>query len=78
MQEGDEPEIAMVVVETQYLCGAHIGFVARSTEAAAIKAAKIMTDVCPECKQAMGEELSQDDKDVLSISPKAHAKAKEN
>ena len=77
MQE-DPPEIQLVVVETEYACGAKIGFVARNTEMAAIKAAQIMTDVCPECKKAMGEELTADEREILSLGPDGHTKAREN
>lgn len=74
----DPPEIALVVVETEYACGAKIGFVARTTEIAARKAAAIMTDVCPECKKALGEELTADEREILSLGPDGHTTARSN
>jgi hypothetical protein len=73
-----EESDGVFIIETMYLCGARIGFATRNVDLAASKAAQIMTDICPECKQALGEELTQDDKDVLSVGPEAHAKAREN
>jgi hypothetical protein len=74
----EEESIELVIVETMYLCGARIGFATRNVELAAKRAAQIMTELCPECKEKLGEELTQDDKDVLSVGPDAHAKAREN
>lgn len=69
MEEQDAPEINVVIVETAYLCGARIGFAAKNVEDAAAAAARIMTDVCPECKERLGEELSDRDKEILSMAP---------
>lgn len=69
-QDDDIPEINVVIVETEYLCGARVGFAARNVEEAASAAARIMTDVCPECRQRMGEELSERDKRILRLAPK--------
>jgi hypothetical protein len=77
MEEKDEPE-RVWVVETTYLCGATVGFACKDVDVAAKKAAAIMTDICPECKQEAGIELTQDDRDMLSIAPSSHKKAQQN
>lgn len=71
----DPPEVNVVIVETEYACGARVGFVAENVEQAAKAAAHIMTDVCPECKQRLGEELTERDKEILSLAPQADEKA---
>jgi hypothetical protein len=78
MQDKKDPPEQIWVIETQYLCGASIGFACNDADVAARKAAAIMTDICPECKQEAGIELTQDDLDILSINPASHAKAQEN
>lgn len=77
-EQQDEPTIEVVVVETEYLCGARIGFVAKTVEQAAEAAAVIMTTLCPECRQLLGEPLSDHDREVLSMSPTSHEKARNN
>lgn len=76
MTHDEEP--STVIVETEYLCGARIGFEASTVEEAAMMAARVMTDVCPECRQRMGEELSEQDKKILSIAMQARQKEREN
>jgi len=59
----------LYVIETAYACGALVSFATKNVELAAKTAATIMTDICPECKEEAGMELTDDDKRVLAAKP---------
>jgi len=65
------------IVNVQYACGSEVGFATRNIEQAALKAAEIMTDVCPECKLKMGEPLTEDEKEMLIVGRAAGVSHKE-
>lgn len=65
------------IVYTQYACGSEVGFATKDIDKAAETAAKIMTDVCPECKLNMGEPLTEDEKDMLIVGKAAGVSHKE-
>lgn len=68
MSQDNEVE-HIYIVETQYLCGASLGFATKHVDVAAKRAAEVMSDICPECKLKAGIELTDEEKQIISLAP---------
>ena len=77
----DEPSKGLYIINVQYLCGSEVGFATTDGDKAAAMAARIMTDICPECKLEAGMPITDDERDMLIVGKStttSHEKAKQN